>query len=450
MGMSIKTNTKSISASNKLNKANKKVANSLEKIASGFQINRSADDASGLAISEKMRAQITSLDTYVDNAENGISLIQTAEGAMEEVSNMLQRGVELSIRAANGIFTNAEREMIQSEIKQIKDEIDRISDTTKFNDIYILKGKSKKIDGGSIPPRIEGDLPSWADVDSASLSSGSLAKDYVDVNGDKHSATILDFSRFNPSDINSSLDKGFYTTCCTCNNHYSIKFTNEASSSVTQSGNHYIYNVSLANANTADDIYNEIINVTGGRPNSHYTNFEIINDNGTNKLMVYDNRKDVTPSPSLGFGLFGAGVAYEAVDNSKAISEGVVINVGFNKPGKVFIPLPNVSVSSLGLSSVSVLNTENASKSAETFKKAINTLSSKRADMGAYQNRLEHTINNLNVTSENMSAAKSRIKDTDMAKEMMNYTMNNIITQTAQSMLAQANTSQQSILQLLQ
>lgn len=450
MGMSVRTNTSAINTKRNLNKTNRKLSKSIEKLASGFQINRSADDASGLAISEKMRAQITSLDTYVDNAENGISLIQTAEGAMDEIGSMLQRGVELSERAANGIFTDSERKMIQSEINQLQSEIDRISDTTKFNDIYILKGNSVTTDGKYIPPRIEGDLPSWAAVDSASLGSNSLAHTYVDSNGDKHSATILDFSSFSPSDINSSVDKGFYTTCCTCSNHYSIKFTNDASSSVSKSGNHYIYNVSLANAQTADDIYNEIINVTGGQPNSHYTNFEIINDGGTNKLMLYDNRKDVKPSAASGYGVFGAGVAYDAKDTSTTLTPGVSINVGFNKPGKIYIPLPDVSVASLELSSVSVLNTESAANSMSTFRKAINTLSSKRADMGAFQNRLEYTINNLSVTSENMSSSKSRIKDTDMAKEMMKYTQQNIILQSAQSFLSQANSKTQNVLQLLQ
>ncbi|MGN0614442.1 MAG: flagellin [Porcipelethomonas sp.] len=446
MGISIRTNSSANKSCLNLKRNSKKNSSVLEKLASGYKINRAADDASGLGITEKMRAQITALDTYYDNSENGISLIQTAEGAMAEISDMLQRGVELSERAANGIFTDTEREIIQTEIDELCSEIDRVSDTANFNHLLLLKGKtgvSRAVEKS--PPKIVGGLPSWATIDTLSAASGTLGDKYVDSTG-THWAAYLDFSAFNPADIQASVNTGFYTTCCTCDNHYSIRFTADTTSSVEQSGRHYIYNVGIGNAKTADDVYDAIISATNGQPNNHYT--KITKDNG--KLVIYDYRTYVNPSKSSSRGLFGEGVAIDGELTPISIPPCISINAGEDRPGKILIGLPDISSNVLGVSTASVLTTDDAADAMQSFRDAIDYVSLNRANLGAYQNRLEHTIEDLSTASENVSAAKSRIKDTDMAKMMMEYTQNNVLIQAAQAMLAQANTQPQSVLQLIQ
>ena len=457
MGISLRTNSPSLGANRVLKKNSKKGNKALEKLASGYTINRSADDASGLGISEKMRAQITALDTYSDNSENGISLIQTAEGYLGEVHDMLDRMYELCVRAGNGIFENNERKMIQEEIDNLTEEIDRISDTANFNQRLLFKGDTV-VEVKEMPPKIAGSLPKWLSFDSLTAAAGTLASTYevpsgsVDANGNpimnKHCASIIDCSGFNPSDINSSVGTGFYTTCCTCNAYYSFKFTDEKTSSAETSGRHYIYNIGIGDAKSADDIYDAIINATSnGNPNHHYTRIRKTDDG---KLMFYDERDGVKPNKRAEEGLFGIGVAENADEGGYVIPDDIVINSELNKPGKIVISLQEVSTFSLGIAGVSVTSTDSSMESADKFKKAINKVSITRAILGAQQNRLEYTINDLNNASENVSAAKSRIKDTDMAKMMTEYMMQNVLKQSAQAMLAQANTKPQDVLSLLQ
>ncbi len=461
MGIVVRTNLSALNSCRNLNKNKKNSSTALEKLASGYAINRAADDASGLGITEKMRAQITALDTYDDNAEDGISLIQTAEGAMEEIHSMLNRCVELSERAANGIFTQKERIMIQEEVDQLESEIDRISDTANFNKLLLLKGKTGLTkDSFQRPPEIKSDLPIWAVVDGSALYTGSLSDQYTD--GTKIlSAAYLDFSSFTPDDIPDSFDKGFYTTCCTCDSHYSFRFTDSINNSVERSGRHLIYNIGIKNAKNGDDIYQKIIEATRqhatdnkGQPNNHYTELQIYtdpNDPSKKQLVISDNRDGVVPDTNEGWGVFGAGYA---VDNdfhdNRQFSDSITINVGEDRVGKININLPEISSVSLGISGLSVLDMDMAVDSMDKFRKAIDYVSLNRANLGACQNRLEHTIEDLKITSENLSAAKSRIKDTDMSKEMMIYTQENILSQAAQAMLAQANTQPQSVLSLLQ
>ncbi len=458
MRLTINTNTPAITSKNNLKKSSNKINKSIEQLSSGMKINRAADDSSGLAISEKMKAQITSLKTYIENSENGISLIQTAEGYMSDISDMLQRGVELSERAANGIFTADERKMIQLEIDHLNEEIDRISDTANFNNILLLKGDIN-VPPKPLPPKITSSLPAWVNIDTNSKDNDILADSYTitDTSGNTttHSATTLDFSSFTSSDIPISVGKGFYTTCCTCNNHYSFEFTNDTNSKLETSGRHYIFKIGIGDATSADDIYNKIIAATGGdssnnftgQPLNHFT--KIIKDN--NKLVFYDERENQLPNKASGYGLFGEGIAIDAgeVPGHTVIAE-VVLNSGPEKPGKIRIPLKEVSTRTLGTWTANVLSVNSAGKSMEIYKDAIDILSSKRATLGALQNRLEYTINNLTTAEENLNAANSRIRDTDMAKELMTMTQFNVLSQSAQAMLAQANNQPQNILQLMQ
>ena len=272
MGMVVRTNTMGINANRQLNMNNSAVSKSLEKLSSGFRINRAGDDASGLAISEKMKAQIKGLEQASANAQDAISLVQTAEGATTEIHNMLNRMVELTTKAANGIYdTGVDRPAIKAELDALGTEITRITTSTKFNNTTLLDGT-----------------------------------------------------------LNTQLQIG------------------------TESSDTLTVTVAALDAGT------------------------------------------------------------------------------------------------LSVSDLTVDSAANANAAMATVKTAINTVSTARANLGAIQNRLEYTINNLDTTAENMSAANSRIRDTDMAKEMMNYTKMNVLTQAAQAMLAQANQQPQSVLQLLQ
>ena len=216
----------------------RKKAKVTEKLSSGYRINRAADDAAGLAISEKMRRQIRGLTQASKNAQDGISMVQIADGAMAEVHEMLHRGTELSIKAANGTLTDEDRSYIQREIEQLKSEIDGIAERTNFNEIQVLKGKDFPIEEGTSNVIISGGMPSWVTLGSTSNMSeeyitkekyranGSATEDEVEIT---HEAATIDFSNFDGSQakINELVGNGFYTTCCTCTNHYSIKFTAE-------------------------------------------------------------------------------------------------------------------------------------------------------------------------------------------------------------------------------
>jgi flagellin len=273
MGMVVRTNTMGINANRQLNMNNSQVSKSLEKLSSGFRINRAGDDASGLAISEKMKAQIKGLEQASANAQDAISLVQTAEGATTEIHNMLNRMVELATKSANGTYdTSVDRKAIQAEVDSLLAEVDRITDSTNFNGTTLLDG------------------------------------------------------------------------------------------SMTQ----------------------------------------------------------------------------------------LVLQIGAEQSDKITVAVTALDAQGLSVKNLKVDSVSNANAAIQTIKTAINKVSTQRADLGAIQNRLEYTVNNLDTTAENMTAANSRIRDTDMAKEMMNYTKMNVLTQAAQAMLAQANQQPQSVLQLLQ
>lgn len=270
-------NVLAMNASRQLGITESKKAKKTEKLSSGYKIVRAADDCAGIAISEKMRRQIRGLSRAVVNAQDGISMVQIADGAMAEVDEMLHRGTQLAIQSANGTLTDIDRQYLQSEIEQLKKEIDRVSDSTTFNEIQVLKGADveKRINPGNAA--ILGGLPDWVGIDAASASSAHLSNTYVTtytvpysyVNsaGDTqtgtvdvdipHAASVLDFSALDGlsgTELQSKIgeltseNSGFYTTCCTCTNHYSIKFTNGGGNKTSSSGNHNIYTVDISGA----------------------------------------------------------------------------------------------------------------------------------------------------------------------------------------------------------
>ncbi len=349
MSMVVRTNTMALNANNALNKNNSTVAGNLEKLSTGFKINRAADDASGLAISEKMKAQIKALDTASKNAQDGASLIKTAEGYMGEVHDMLNRIVELAEKSANGTyevgdkadhdtaatedfgFAGTDRQALQDEVNQLCAEIDRIAETANFNELKLMDGTMAAA----------ADAGKNVGTDGLTLANGTAG-----------SALTLQIGE-----------------------------TSGASDKLS---------VSIRNFKTEN--------------------------------------------------LFSNVASFTAEGQTTAGKVGDITLLKGNSA---------VSKNTAGMT-LNISNQNSASVVAEAVRTTINDVSSQRAGLGALENRLDYTMNNLNTASENITDANSRIRDTDMAKTMMQYTQGNTLTQAAQAMLAQANQAPSSVLQLLQ
>lgn len=335
MGMVVRTNMAALNANNALGQASKAQMNGMQKLASGFRINKAADDASGLAISEKMKNQIKALDTAKDNCEDGANMIQTAEGYMAETHSILERMTELAEKAANGVLQTEDRDALQDEMNQLSAEIDRIATSANFNGHKLMDGSI----GGTAALELKCDSAASVIQISSAPSGGTGIK--LQIGESSTSADRLEVK------INS-----FHT----------------------------------------DTLFSGL---------SGFTNSTISDDNsGTSPAVVINSNTGVS-----------------TYTTAKVID---------------------------------ISNKDNASAAADAIRMVSSYVSDERGKLGALQNRLDHTVNTLTTASENTSAANSRIRDTDMAKEMMNYTSKNIIAQAAQSMLAQANTQPQNVLSLLQ
>ena len=257
-------------------------------------------------------------------------------------------------------------------------------------------------------------------------------------------ASKIDFSAFYGSDAmkNQLAGTGFNTTCCTCNKHYSIKFNNGGGDSMETSGQHYIYNVDISGCSNGNDIVAKIAALSTG----HYTEFE---DGGNGVLIIHDNRS--TATSGNGYGLFGNGVAMQQTKYDDAEGD-IILQVGSetSSENQITLEMPYICAQTCKIDSISVLSHELAKSAIESIKNGLEFVSEQRSRMGAYQNRLEHTVLNLDNVVENTQAAESRIRDTDMAAEMVRYSNNNILQQAGQAMLAQANQTNQGVMALLQ
>ena len=401
--MRIQHNIAALNSYRNLTGNNNAVSKNLEKLSSGYRINRAGDDAAGLAISEKMRAQITGLNTAQKNAQDGVSLVQTAEGALTEVHSMLNRMVELADQSANGTYDNAvDRANLQKEIASLKDEIDRIADSTNFNGINLLDG---------------------------SLSTSTTATLKGATTGTK-AAVDLKFTfadQFNGKDIKVNL-----ANAAAAGNK--IEATVAADGTITlkmdATKDHSASAIKEALANAKlDDVAQE-----DRAKMSSLLASATVTGAGTTGLANGDDfaEKAGTVTPAKGKSL-----TLQIGDTSKDFNQ-MAVSVG------------DMHGEALGIADIDISTQVGAQTAVDKIKSAINSVSSTRGDLGAIQNRLEHTINNLSVTAENMTAAESRIRDVDMANEMMAYTKNNILVQSSQAMLAQANQLPQGVLQLLQ
>ncbi|KGP73567.1 flagellin [Pontibacillus yanchengensis] len=378
--MRINHNIAALNTHRQLNQANNANQSSMEKLSSGLRINRAGDDAAGLAISEKMRGQIRGLEQASRNAQDGISLIQTAEGALNETHDILQRMNELATQAANGNLQSEDRTAINDEITELNSEIDRISSSTNFN--------GKKL--------LDGTFGVQLDSANTGIAVGSEGVTSIDVSGADASTTFA---------LSSGSNAGEYV--------------------LTAGGDSQT--VTLAD-NTSGTLNFDSLGVK-------------ISFNGT------QTRTNVLAAAN---GSAGAGTAGNIVTGAQ---EDVNIQIGANTSAAerlgISISAMDTTASSLNTGAISVATDSDARNAMDITKAAINKVSAERSKLGAYQNRLEHTINNVSTSSENLTAAESRIRDVDMAKEMMNQTKQNILAQASQSMLAKANQQPQGVLQLL-
>ena len=409
MGLVVQHNLPALNAQNQLrvNLSNNQKAT--EKLSSGYRINRAGDDAAGLAISEKMRGQIRGLDQAAANAQDGISLIQTAEGALQETHSILQRMRELAVQSANGTYQNeVDRENINKEVDALKSEIDRIATSTHFNGKKLLDGtmSGDEVDGLSLTAK-DADIDAKAAVLAGTNSAGG---------SETAGVTLSDPASVEASKTQNAVARALAgtTLVATDANKFTAGTIGDGTYSIDADGKVYA---------TDDDTKAALATVKASAAG-----------NVTFSVTSFANPK------------IEKGDTY--VENG---SGALVLQIGANGDAdqRVSLEVKDQSSAGLGVDEVNVSTRTSANTSIATIDNAINSVSSTRADLGALQNRLEHTINNLSTSSENLTAAESRIRDTDMAKEMMNFTKSNILQQAAQAMLAQANAQPQAVLQLL-
>ena len=379
------------------------LSKNLEKLSSGYKINRAGDDAAGLAISEKMRAQITGLDKAQDNAKDGISLVQTAEGALTEVHDMLNRMYSLAEQSANGTYDETDREQLQKEVTELKNEIDRIADSSNFNGIKLLDGSMQ--DGATIGKTYE------------FSGAGSGNKSAIDM--------VINVGQPAGS---GTLGKIAFDLSATSASRTGVTVT--ASGAVTiklEDGKDY----------SASEIQTLLSKATGSQAKA-------------------DVLEAVKKSTVTGTGITkmgnGTSVAVASTAGSDAKGKSLVLQIGDTSDpfNQLSVSIKDCHVAALKLTDMDISTQDGAKAALNQIKDAINYISDVRGTLGATQNRLDHTINNLSVMEENIQDAESTIRDTDVAEEMMSYTKNNILVQSAQAMLAQANQVPQGVLQLLQ
>ncbi len=417
--MVVQHNLTAMNSNRMLGITSKSQAKATEKLSSGYKINRAADDAAGLSISEKMRKQIRGLTQASANAQDGISAVQTAEGALTEVHDMLQRMNELAVKAANGTNSKDDRDYIQAEVDQLVTEIDRVSTTTKFNETYLLKGTN-----GTEPGKL-----SFKDASKAVLgvTDGS---DSFDSDGIK-SLTDVNKAAVSAVDTAGSTASAY--------NKYDL----------TVNGKHYVYaDYVQGSTDTSVDTILKGIETAGGATYKAFSSLSemetaIKRDNGA-------SLKDVDLSvASDGSKLSTKITAFS--DLNKGLDVSLHVGADSTKDNKIGLTIEMMSARGLGVNGLKVYGADdtNATKAIDTIKAAIQKVSEQRSALGAVQNRLDHTINNLDNVVENTTSAESAIRDTDMAKQMVSYSNNNILAQAGQAMLAQANQSNQGVLSLL-
>ncbi len=384
--MRINYNVSAMLSNNALTNNNNLLSQSLERLSSGLKINHAKDNPAGLAMAKRMNAQIEGVNVANQNASNGVSIIETADGAMTEISEMLQRLNELAVKAANGTMSDSDRATVQDEVSQLKEEITRISETTEFNGQKLLNGEfENKGYTNNLNIKVNG------------YSDEVAAKEY----------TITALT------ISSQLDDAGSYTVDLDNLQLGPEFPAGTTASVKD-------NILTLQSDTGFEIRLDISDIDFG---------------GATEIKIPDAAANPPVEP-LVIDATGIGA--------------MRLQVGANEGQILAVEIPAMTLQNMGIEKVDVSTMDGALDAIDRVDGAIKYVSAVRGRLGAYQNRLESTINSLDVTSENMTAAYSRIMDVDMAEEMTNYTTYQVLTQAGTSMLAQANERPSQILQLLQ
>nr|WP_305141801.1 flagellin [uncultured Acetatifactor sp.] len=419
-------------------------AKATEKLSSGYRINRAADDAAGLAISEKMRKQIRGLTQASSNAQDGISAVQTAEGALNEVHDMLQRMNELAVKAANGTMSESDRNAIQNEIDQLTTEIDRVSTTTKFNETYLLKGANGSVAGSLTYSKVATSL--------STLSTAAYGGQTIDLNTQTGTAKLT-FTANGVSGLATGLTQN------------GIKLNGAAATNTNVSGK----KITVGNT-TYVLIESTSAKVAGKDKASASAVVKAIND-AKDKDAAGNTVKAFTSMDALasairrqyGSELKSVTAVYDDTSNTivlkaeafadlnDAINFSLHVGADSSSDNKISVNISMMSARGLGVNGLNIGGdtVDNGTKAIDIVADALQKVSDQRAALGAVQNRLEHTIANLDNVVENTQAAESAIRDTDMATQMVTYSNNQILAQAGQAMLAQSNQANQGVLSLL-
>ena len=466
--MVVQHNMQAMNANRMLNITTGAQSKSTEKLSSGYRINRAADDAAGLTISEKMRKQIRGLDQASTNAQDGVSSVQTAEGALTEVHSMLQRMNELAVQAANGTNSKeSDRQAIQDEIDQLTTEIDRVAETTKFNEIYLLKGdnaSTKNVYMKGHDAGLKGALTDSAksatfvmDTLKAGDKYKIAGKEYT-IGSSKTEITTainafatadneitIDGISYTYKDANGGKAAGWYKDGDQTNGTaIVVADTVKGGSKASVNGKDYTA-MTDQDANDIDDDDSSVITAAEAKKKIKA------------ELLAANSIGTVNGDATVSDGADAAGKTTYTITKGYAtvadtLSFNLHVGADADMTNKITVDIDVMNSANLGVKGLNVTDATGtaATYAVDAISEAIAKVSSQRSALGAVQNRLEHTIDNLDNIVENTTTAESRIRDTDMAEEMVEYSKNNILAQAGQSMLAQANQSTQGVLSLLQ
>jgi len=469
--MVVQHNMQAANASRMLGITTGDQSKSTEKLSSGFKINRAADDAAGLSISEKMRKQIRGLDQASTNASDGISAVQTAEGALTEVHSMLQRMNELAVQAANGTNSESDRSSIQDEINQLTTEIDRVAETTKFNETYLLKGGN-----GDRTVRVSAHDAGLVGSLSQNTTKGTFQMRKLEI-GDSYTIGGTTY-KIGAQSVNEAMTALKITTAASSSDD---KITALKTGDVIKiDGKSFTIDENETDMEQSRIKATMISKLAGkgstlefnGRSVSVFSESVISGVDQNNKTLItttaayFRVRTELTAASSIGATNtravtseedIGATYVNFTITRGDVISKNTLVfnlHVGSDADmtNKIGVEIDTMDAKSLGIHGMNVSDDTGkaATYAIDAISDALAKVSAQRSALGAIQNRLEHSIANLDNVVENTTAAESRIRDTDMADEMVTYSKNNILMQAGQSMLAQANQATQGVLSILQ
>ena len=463
--MVVQHNLQAMNANRMLNITTGSQSKSAEKLSSGYRINRAADDAAGLSISEKMRKQIRGLDQASTNAEDGVSAVQTAEGALTEVHSMLQRMNELAVQASNGPNSKTDRDAIQSEIDQLTTEIDRVAETTKFNETYLLKGDAdgatKDVYMKGHDAGLKGTLTDGATSATFKVAAGALdAGKKVTIGGKEYSigSTAAEAKKLYAADAADGtgkvkIDGKEYTLKDTAPDTGAGEISKTELDKLVKAGVTVEYggkSLTVMNDNGGDGVDDSDSSIISAAKAVELMTAELktANNIGATKTAA-------TITAAAGGYTSDAGIEFTIGKGTAEVAEKLNFNLHVGSDAdmtnKINVNIETMNSSYLGIKGLNVTDETgvSATYAVDAIADALQKVSDQRSSLGAVQNRLEHTIANLDNVVENTTSAESRIRDVDMAEEMVEYSKNNILAQAGQSMLAQANQATQGVLSLL-